>query len=383
MSARQTAAAGIDVLNLQTQRIAKRNALHGEGVVQLDGLQLRGQQAIALKLRGSGCQHLGCGECGRAQWHARIAAKYRARDPVRSLLEMKAFAGPLRCEQDHSSAIGLGRNGERSQTGFASGVARSVRNHRHAGCSFRRDVARICVVVNACYRHYFGALRMHMQGLRTLVAQQCVRVLLCAAHALREGVVAGGLQQVGVLRRVGCERWALVGLRRFVLVQRARLANGRAAPGLHAAGDHHVGLARVDQAGRDADRIQTGTALAVDAEGRAARRQACGQRRHARRIAARAERVAEHDGIDVVGAEAGLREQGVHEWRGDLMGLQGVECAPLGHDGTARPGDDGGPVWRAWVAHRCHPFQGVTATPLWVLEASSDSAWRTAWASFE
>ena len=153
------------------------------------------------------------------------------------------------------------------------------------------------------------------------MAQQRVRVLLCAAYPLLKGMVAGGLQQVGVLRRVGRERWALVGLGCFVLVLRARLANGRAAPGLHATGDHHVGLARVDQAGRDADRIQTGTALAVDAEGRAARRQACGQRRHASRIAARAERVAEHDGIDIVGTQTGLREQGVYEWGGDLMGL--------------------------------------------------------------
>ncbi|MPN12701.1 hypothetical protein SDC9_160020 [bioreactor metagenome] len=84
-----------------------------------------------------------------------------------------------------------------------------------------------------------------------------VGLQLSPREAMGKGMIGSGLQQIGVLCRVGRKRRALIGLGRVVGVQGACLANGRAAPGLHAACDHYLGLTGGDQAHAHADGIKT------------------------------------------------------------------------------------------------------------------------------
>ena len=111
----------------------------------------------------------------------------------------------------------------------------------------------------------------------------------------------------------------------------------RAAPGFHAAGNDDRGLTRRQQAHGHRYRVYPGAALRIDRKGRTAFGQARGQCDHAGRIAACAQRIAEHDRVDRLRVDAGTRQQGAHNGRGDLVRMQCAKCTPVGSHSAARP----------------------------------------------
>ena len=172
------------------------------------------------------------------------------------------------------------------------------------------------------------------------MAASGVCILLVARESVAGRVVGSGLQWIGITRRPRGEGRAFVGNGGLGGVHGSMLADGGSGPGFGTTGDDDVGLARQDARCCQVDRIQPRAALGVHREGGAPLWQAGCQCRHACRVAASAQRIAQNQGVHRLWRQPDCLQQMLHQGRGQRVWCVMAQRAMTRCDRGAAPGQE-------------------------------------------